>query len=109
MIQTLNVELLRKIEALTHSPVAGESASAKARLTEILGKHGKTMADLPELLNPSTPRPRDMFRDFEDWMEQKEPGYKARSAADRAAREKKEAVYRAAVIAKYGSEKAAKA
>jgi hypothetical protein len=50
-----------------------------------------------------------MFAGFDDYMEKQEPGYKARMAAEQVAKKKEAAAYRKAVIAKYGSEDAAKA
>ena len=45
---------------------------------------------------------------FDDRMEEREPGYKARQAQERAERERQWAEYRITVIAKYGSEDSAK-
>jgi len=50
----------------------------------------------------------DAFARFADAMEAKEPGYKVRRAQERRERERQWGEYRIAVIAKYGSEDAAK-
>ena len=50
----------------------------------------------------------EAFARFDDAMEAEEPGYKARRAQERRERERQWAEYRFAVIAKYGSEDAAK-
>jgi hypothetical protein len=74
--------------------------------------------DLPGILNPPKPTPptngvhfdfAEIFARVDDEMERKEPGYKSRKAAEQAAKKKEAAAYRKAVIAKYGSEDAAKA
>lgn len=48
-----------------------------------------------------------LFPGFDDHMEEREPGYKARQAAERAERHRREEEYRASVVAKYGSVEAA--
>lgn len=53
------------------------------------------------------PSPASAFAGFDDWMETKEPGWKAKQAAERADRSRHQAEERAAVIAQYGSEEAA--
>jgi hypothetical protein len=108
------IETLRKVDALTRSPNKGEAQAARSRLRALLKKLGKTETDLPSILNP--PKPVEppssplgnIFGGFDDYMEKQEPGYKDRMAAEVAAKKKEAAAYRKAVIAKYGSEEAAK-
>jgi hypothetical protein len=110
------IETLRKVDALTRSPNKGEAQAARSRLASLLQKRSKTEADLQSILNP--PKPVDpppsplgniFGSGFDDYMEKQEPGYKARMAAEQAAKKKEAAAYRKAVIGKYGSEDAAKA
>jgi hypothetical protein len=51
----------------------------------------------------------EAFARFDDHMEAREPGYKARKAQERAERERQWAEYRIAVLEKYGSEDVARA
>ena len=81
----------------------------RLRQPRLLKGMGKTMADLSGILNPSQAEAVNIFTGFDDWMEKREPGYKAKAAAAAVDWAKREAVYRREVIAKYGSEEKAKA
>jgi hypothetical protein len=111
------IETIRKVDALTRSPNKGEAAAARSRLTALLKKRGKTLADLPNILTPPRPTPptngvhfdfAEMFARVDDEMERKEPGYKANRAAEKAKAEKDWVAYRKMVIREYGSADAAK-
>lgn len=85
------------------SPSIGERAAAKSRAEAMLTAAGLTLADAPGLLaEPERSRPPNIFDGFEDWMEQRDPGYKAREKAKRAERERLDGMERAEVIARYG-------
>jgi len=53
------------------------------------------------------PDPSKPFAGFDDYMESREPGWKAKKAAEYAERERREAEELAAILARYGSEEAA--
>ena len=110
----LNLNRLAKIWKLTTSQNPGEAASALDRARAIVEREGKTLADVPRLLRasqkPGPPNPTataggfDPFRDFDDFMEKQDPGWKAqrtRRAAERRQREKDEL---AELLARYGTE-----
>lgn len=123
MLDTLNIAKLRKVYALIDSPHEGESINAMELTRAMLAKAGKTFRDIPDLLGskpqerPTPTQPttngssstshRNPFEGFDDWMEKKEPGWKAKQARAKAERDRKKAEYRAEVIRKYGSKKAA--
>jgi hypothetical protein len=102
---------LRKIWELTRSPMPGEAAAARSRAVALAAKYGIAAADIPGVLETGTtktpPARRNVFDGFDDWMEQQEPGYKAREAAKRTEQARDRAAFREAVIRKYGSKEAA--
>ncbi len=109
---------LAKVLALAGSDQDGEALSALRAAQGMLKAAGKTFADLsmpaptsstkPSVKTSSGPTFVDIFAGFDDHMEAKEPGWKAKQAAARVDRLKREAAEREAAIAKYGSERAAK-
>ena len=104
----LDTEKFRKVHRLiTAGATAGERGAAKARLEAMAKAAGITLdVALSSLDKPSTLEPTNFFAGFDDWMEKKEPGHKARETAKRAARNGREAFRRAEVLAAYGSERA---
>lgn len=85
------------------SPSAGERAAAQSRAEAMLTASGLTLADAPSVLaKPEPSRPPNIFDGFDDWMEQREPGHKARKKAKRAERERVDGIERVEVIARYG-------
>ncbi|SFJ28082.1 helix-turn-helix domain-containing protein [Aerobium aerolatum] len=104
----LDTEKFRKVYALvTGGVTAGERAAAKARAEVMAAKAGMTLKQAVSNLDakPSA-KPVNFFEGFDDWMEQKEPGYKAKNAAARAEREQVRASGRREALSKYGSEEA---
>ena len=112
----IDMAKLAKVMALMGSPNDGERQAAFSKATAMLKGDGKTWFEISEIPvgSPIVPQPKggsasyaNPSRDFADIMEEEEPGYKARAAAAQAKREQKRAANRAAIIARYGSERAA--
>ncbi|GGJ22659.1 Lrp/AsnC family transcriptional regulator [Neoroseomonas lacus] len=110
-IEHINRDRFRKVWNLAkESPSAGERDAAMARAEAMLASAGLSMADAPCILAETEPaHPRDIFDGFDDWMEAKQPGYKAEAAAARAEKACGREEFRQTVIRKYGSEESAKA
>ncbi|WP_206612684.1 helix-turn-helix domain-containing protein [Paenirhodobacter populi] len=108
MASTLDMEKLRKVRALMDGgKTPGERASAKAKATAIAARAGLTLkAALSRLDAPAPPQPGNIFAGFDDWMEEREPGYKVREAARRAQREAERLARCRELLAVYGSEDA---
>ncbi|MBB3770977.1 hypothetical protein FHS55_001572 [Angulomicrobium tetraedrale] len=108
----LDTEKFRKVHALmTGGVTEGERAAARARAATMAKRAGMTLDEAVSGTDatPSTGVPqgvRDIFAGFADFMEKKEPGYKAREAAKRAARDARDDTRRAEVLARYGTEAA---
>jgi hypothetical protein len=110
---------LAKMLALVDSPAPGERAAATSLITSMLAAAGKSWLDLPAIFGATQATPQQAsatagapggassFRDFADFMEDKEPGYKAEREAERRQQARDQAAFRAALIARYGSEEAA--
>ena len=112
---TTDTEKLQKVMALLDSPNAGERMAALVATNKMLTAEGKTWRDLSTILAgglgphapAAAPPQADPFGGFDDWMEKQEPGHKVRSTQEHARKAQEQAAYRAAVIARYGSEIAA--
>ncbi|WP_454914965.1 hypothetical protein [Xanthobacter sediminis] len=87
----LDTEKLRKVHRLMEGgATAGERAAARSRAERIATAAGMTLeVALSSLDAPPPQQARSFFDGFEDWMEVKEPGYKAREAVKRAESERK--------------------
>lgn len=113
----LDHDKLAKVLALAGSDQDGEALAALRKAQGMLKAAGKTFADLTQPASVArAPAPQkaagpsfvDIFAGFNDHMEAKELGWKAKQAAARADRLKREAAEREAAIAKYGSVEAAR-
>lgn len=104
----LDVEKFRKVRALMdQGATEGERAAAKARAEALAMKAGMTFAQAVSKLDGDAPaKPANFFDGFDDWMEEREPGYKARCAAARAEKEAADTLLRKEILAKYGTEQA---
>jgi len=101
----LDIERFRKVYALvTGGATEGERAAAKARASKIAAKAGMSLHDAVSKLDTPKPKPTNFFEGFDDWMEAKEPGYKAREANARAEREKQRTEKQKELLKVYGSE-----
>ncbi|KAA0573323.1 hypothetical protein FZ983_30380 [Azospirillum sp. B21] len=111
---TFNADRFAKVLALASSDHDGEALAALRKARDMLKAAGKTFSDViaeeaPVVVyaQPTAPTFTDIFTGFEDRMEEMEPGWKAKRAAEQAERTRKRAAYRKAVIEKYGSAEAA--
>lgn len=104
----LDTEKFRKV----HTPMRGgategERAAAKARAEAMAQRAGMTLAQAMSSLDIAPQSaPGNIFAGFDDWMEKKEPGYKAKEAAKRAARDVRDNARRAEVLATFNTEEA---
>lgn len=107
-MSAIDLKKFRKVHALmTGGATDGERAAAKARAEAMAMKAGMTLQEAVSSLDtPPAAKPVNIFEGFDDWMEEKEPGYKAKRAQERAARNSREDQRRAEVLAQYGSEAA---
>lgn len=70
-------------------------------------KAGMTLKEaMSKLDSQPVPKSANFFAGFDDWMEEKEPGWKAQRATKRADRERIRAEKRAKALAEYGSRRA---
>jgi hypothetical protein len=114
---SLNSDKLAKLLALASSSNDAEALSALRKASGMLKSAGMSFTDVAAKMKAPAPQPvqtgqpapsaRDIFAGFDDYMEAKEPGWKAKCAAERMERERQLAERKAAVIAKYGSVEAA--
>ena len=106
---TLDTGKLRKVrELMDRGATAGEQAAARAKAERLASDAGMTLQQALSTLDtsPKGPTIRDVFAGFDDWMEGKEPGYKARKAAERAEKERKRLTRCQELLRQYGSEDA---
>lgn len=105
---TLDLDKLRKVRGLmTGGATEGECAAARSRAESIAKAAGMSLkVALSKLDTAPPPTARNIFEGFDDWMEAKEPGYKAGQAAKRTERDARDARRRAEVLAAWGSEAA---
>lgn len=107
-VTKLDMDRFRKVRALmTGGSTEGERAAAKARATEMARKAGMTLLDaLSKLDTAPEATPANIFEGFDDWMEEKQPGYKAQKARERAEREDRYAARRAEILKEFGTVRA---
>lgn len=107
---TLDMEKLRKVRALMQGgKTEGERLAAKGRAEALAARAGLSLKDALSKLDAATATPsqaRNPFAGFADWMEEREPGYKAREAARRAEKEAARLARCRELLAVYGSEDA---
>lgn len=104
----LDIEKFRKVHALMKGGATeGERAAAKNRCSAMAKKAGMTLDQAVSNLDGQKPsKPANIFEGFSDWMEAKEPGYKAQRAKEFAERESRNDIRRKEILAHYGSDKA---
>ncbi len=107
-VSKLDIEKFRKVHALiAKGATAGERSAAKARAEAMAAKAGMTLSQALSKLDVGAPaKPTSFFDGFDDWMEEREPGYKAREAVKKAEKDAADAIRRKEVLAKYGTEQA---
>ncbi|CAH1656779.1 conserved hypothetical protein [Hyphomicrobiales bacterium] len=111
----LDMDKFAKVHRLmTAGATEGERAAAKARAEAMAQRAGMTLKQAVSKVDIK-PKPspaqassdwRDIFRGFDDWCEEREPGYKAKHAQKKADRERRRADRRRVVLERYGSEQA---
>ncbi|CAO3445813.1 hypothetical protein [Azospirillum argentinense] len=117
-MDSLDTNKLGKVLALAASDQDGEALAALRKARDMLKAAGRTFGDLTvkgvavsttaHTTTAAGPVFTNPFAGFDDHMEKKEPGWKAKQAAAHAERIRKEAAERESVIAKYGSQRKAK-
>ncbi|OWJ74614.1 helix-turn-helix domain-containing protein [Haematobacter genomosp. 1] len=107
---TLDMEKLRKVRALMlGGKTEGERLAARGRAEVLAARAGVTLQQALSKLDAAkqaAPQSGNPFAGFADWMEEKEPGYKAEQARRRADREANRLARCKELLAEYGSEKA---
>lgn len=111
-MSTLDKDKFRKVCSLMkEGATEGERAAAKARAEAMAKKAGLTLKQALSNLDNAhdvTPKPStfNIFEGWDEWMEEREPGYKARKAAEQAEREASDAIRRNELLERYGSQAA---
>lgn len=102
----LDIEKFRKVYALVSGGATdGERKAAKARAEAMAKAAGLTFAQAVSNLDAAQPQPVNFFEGLDDWMEEKEPGYKSRKAQEKAQREDRYAARRAEILKEFGTVK----
>lgn len=99
-----------KVQSLmTGGATEGERAAARSRAEAMAASAGLTLKQAmskmdvkPQPAAPASADWRDIFRDMDDWMEEKHPGYKAKQAEKKTAREERRAIRRRKLLKRYG-------
>lgn len=102
---------LAKVIALWRSTEHdGERQSARARIETLAAQAGMTVDEVIRqddvARNAASASPLNIFTGFDDFMEAKEPGYKAARARDRAEKNAARAARRKMLFGRFGSEEA---
>ena len=104
-------EKLRAILALYISATIESERNAAKRNAELFAeRQGMTFEQAlaeHQAGDASQPAPSNVFEGFDDWMEGREPGLKAREAKRRAYKVAAWRVRRSQILARYGGEEAA--
>lgn len=97
---------------MTEGATEGERTAARARAEAIAERAGMTLNQAVSKMD-SAPKPqpaataasdwRDIFHDMDDWLEEKHPGYKARQAEKKSAREERRSFRRRRLLEQFGS------
>lgn len=104
----LDLDKLRKVRALmTGGATAGERQAATIKVEAVAARAGLTLADaLSRLDAPAPASSTNFFAGFDDWMEAREPGWKAAKAERLSERERKRLARCRELLAEFGSEEA---
>lgn len=107
-LSTLDIDKLRKVHALVQGgKTEGERQAARAKAEVLAANAGLTLSEaLSRLDTTPQPQPGNFFTGFDDWMEAKEPGWKAEKAARQADREAARLARCRELLTEYGSEEA---
>lgn len=101
----LDTVKFRKIHALMKGGATeGERAAARIHAGKLAARAGMTLEQaVSEMDRAVAAKPANFIDGFNDWMEAKQPGYKAREAAKRAERQDRYAKRRAEILQEFGS------
>lgn len=102
----LDIPKFLKVQRLvTEGATEGERAAAKARARAMAVSAGMTLkqAEKAAASVKSAPDPANFFAGFDDWMEEREPGYKAKRAQQAAIQEAQRKLDLQRIIRHYGS------
>lgn len=104
----LDVEKFRKVHSLMMGGATdGERSAARARAIAMATKAGMTLPEAVSKLDTKPAAPFvNVFAGFDDWMEEKEPGWKTKKAQEKVERNSRDALRRAEILKQYGSERA---
>lgn len=112
----LDMDKFAKVHRLmSEGATDGERAAARARAEAMAARAGMTLKQASSKMDskakaqPAAAQPsdwRDIFRGMDDWMEEREPGYKARQAEQAARKEAERKIEVARIMCHYGSEDA---
>lgn len=103
----LDIEKFRKVYALvTGGATAGERIAAKARANKLAAKAGLSFNDAVSRLDAPKSKPVNFFAGFDDWMEERQPGYKTQKAREKSERDIREASRRSEILKEFGTVKA---
>lgn len=104
----LDLDKLRKVRALmTGGATAGERQAARIKAEAVATRAGMTLAEaLSKLDAPAPASSANFFAGFDDWMEAREPGWKAAKAERLSERERKRLARCRELLAEFGSEEA---
>ena len=109
MTKPLDPKFAKVVGLMRSTTHEGERASARTRAAAIAQRCGMTLDEALRQHDAPTPTavPRNFMDGFDDWMEAREPGYRAREAEKRCAKVAAWRIRKAAILARYGSEEAA--
>ncbi len=108
MTARLDPKFIKVVGLMRSTQHEGERTAARAKAEAMAEAAGMTLdvamvtAELPIAQSLS-----DIFGGFDDWMEEREPGWKARHAAEKDEKEQQRLARRAATLKRFGSEEAA--
>lgn len=107
-MKMLDPKLVKVIALWRSTEHDGERQSARARIETLAAQVGMTVEEAIRQddaeRNAAAPSPLNIFTGFDDFMEAKEPGYKAARARGRAEKNAARATRRKALFERFGSE-----
>ncbi len=103
--QTFDAEKFAKVRTMMdRGATEGERAAARTRAEAMAQRAGMTLKQaMSEMDRKTKASTRNSAPSFEDWMEEREPGYKAKAARERAEREAENARKREEALREFGS------
>lgn len=104
----LDIEKFRKVHALMiGGATEGERTAAKTSAEKMARRAGMTLQQaISASQGIKVQASKGFFEGFDDWMEEKKPGYKAQKAREQTARDIRDNARRTEVLSVYGSEAA---